>query len=78
MDIRGSILIREGIFLCHRVHTISEAHSTSCPMKTGVISMGVKRPGHEAKPSRPPGTEVNNSWSYTSTSPIRLHGVVLD
>jgi hypothetical protein len=33
--------------------------------------------GGEAERSHPSGTEVKNVWSYTSTPPIRLHGVVL-
>jgi hypothetical protein len=34
-------------------------------------------PGGEADHSPPSGAEVKNEWSYTSTHPIRLHGVVL-
>jgi len=40
-------------------------------------SLGVKRPGCEADHSPPSSAEVKNAWSYTSTFPIRLHGVVL-
>jgi hypothetical protein len=36
----------------------------------------VKRPGREANHSLPPTAEVS-TWSYTSTPPIHLHGVVL-
>jgi hypothetical protein len=43
----------------------------------GVLSLGVKRPGPEADHSPPSSAEVKNKWSYTSTPPIRLHGVVL-
>jgi hypothetical protein len=43
----------------------------------GAISLGIKRPGLEADHSSPSSTEVNNAWSYTSTPPIRLHGVVV-
>jgi len=35
-----------------------------------------KRPWSQADHAPPSGTEVNNVWSYTSTPPIRLHGVV--
>jgi hypothetical protein len=31
----------------------------------------------EADHSPPFSAEVKNAWSYTSTPPIRLHGVVL-
>jgi len=41
------------------------------------LSLGVKRPGFEADHSPPYSAEVKNAWSYTSTAPIRLHGVVL-
>jgi len=39
--------------------------------------VAVKRPGRESDHSPPSGAEVNNAWSYTSTPPIGLHGVVL-
>jgi len=37
----------------------------------------VKRPGREAYHSPPFRVEIKNVWSYTSTPPIRYHGVVL-
>jgi hypothetical protein len=50
----------------------------------GALSLGVKRPGREADHLHPSSAEVKNlwsyggiAWSYTSTSPIRVHGVVL-
>jgi hypothetical protein len=43
----------------------------------GALSLGVKRPGLEANHSPPPSAEVEEVWRYTSTSPIRLHSVVL-
>jgi len=36
----------------------------------------VKRPGHEADHSHLV-PRSKNEWSYTSISPIRLHGMVL-
>jgi hypothetical protein len=44
---------------------------------SGALSIGVKRPGREADHSPPSSAEVKNAWNYTSTPPIRLHGVVL-
>jgi hypothetical protein len=39
----------DGIFsLRYRVQTGSEAHPASCPMRTGAVSPGVKRPAREA------------------------------
>jgi hypothetical protein len=31
------------------------------------VSLGVKRPGHEADSSPPSGAKFKNAWSYTST-----------
>jgi hypothetical protein len=41
------------------------------------LYLGVKRPGREADHSPPSSAEVKNTWSYISTPPICLHGVVL-
>jgi hypothetical protein len=43
----------------------------------GDLSLGVKRPRREADYSPPSNAEVKSAWNYTSTPPIRLHGVVL-
>jgi hypothetical protein len=43
----------------------------------GALSLEIKRQGREADQSPPSSTEVKNTWSYTSTPPIPLHGVVL-
>jgi hypothetical protein len=43
----------------------------------GAPSLEVKWPGHEAGHSPQSSAEVKNAWSYTSTPPVRLHGVVL-
>jgi hypothetical protein len=42
----------------------------------GALSLGVKRPGREADHSPHLVPRSKNMWSYTSTPPIRLHGVV--
>jgi hypothetical protein len=47
------------------------------PRGKGVLSLGIKRPGREADHSPPSSVEVNIVWSYTSSHPTRLHGVVL-
>jgi hypothetical protein len=39
---------------------------------------GVKQLGNEANQSPPSRAEVKNAWNYTSTPPVRLHGVVLN
>jgi len=41
------------------------------------LTSGVKLPGHEADHLPPSRAEVN-AWNYTCSSPIRLHGMVLN
>jgi hypothetical protein len=55
---------------------ISGAHPASYPLGTRGPSLEVKRPGREADSSHPSNAEDKNVWSYTSTPPIRLDGVV--
>jgi hypothetical protein len=43
----------------------------------GALSLGVKQPGRQADHSPPSSAEVKNAWSYTATTPICLHGVVI-
>ena len=43
-----------------------------------VSSSGIKRPGRYAHHSPPPSAKVKNKRSYTSTSPVCLHGVDRD
>jgi hypothetical protein len=47
------------------------------PWVPGAPSLGVKRWRRESNHSPPTGAEIKNEWSYTSTPPIGLHGVVL-
>jgi hypothetical protein len=47
------------------------------PVGTGGSFPGVKRTGREVDHSPPTSVEVKKMWIYTST-PIRLHGVVLN
>jgi hypothetical protein len=44
----------------------------------GALTPGVKRSGREADHSPPSSAEVKNTWRYTPTPPIRVHGVVLN
>jgi hypothetical protein len=53
------------------------SHPASYLMGIRSSFTGVKRPGREGYHSPLASTEVKNAWSYTSTLPIRLHGVVL-
>jgi hypothetical protein len=51
--------------------------TASYPVRTRGSFYGVKRPGREVDHSPPSSSAVKNAWSYASTPPIRLHGVVL-
>jgi hypothetical protein len=42
----------------------------------GAPSLRIKQPGREADHSPPSNAEVNNTWSYTFTPPIRLRGML--
>jgi len=63
--------------LHHRVQNGSGSHPASYSMGTRGSFPGGKRPGREADHSLPSSSRSKNEWSYTSTPPIRLHGVVL-
>jgi len=52
------------------------AHPASSPVVTRASFPGDKA-GREDDHSPPSSAEVKNSWSHTSTPPLRLHGVVL-
>jgi hypothetical protein len=54
--------------LHHRVQNGSGAHPASYAMGSRGYFRGVKRPGREADHQPPSSTEVNKTWSYTSTS----------
>lgn len=43
-----------------------------------VFPPGVKQPQHEGDHSPPSSAMVKNEWSYTSASPICLHGMDRD
>jgi hypothetical protein len=79
LDDRGSIPGRGCNFfsLRHRVQNGSGSHPASYPMGTWGSFPGGKVAGHKADHSPSPSAEVKNEWSYTSTSEICLHGVVL-
>jgi len=53
-------------------------HNPSIQGVLGSLSLVVNWPGHEAGHSLLSSAKVKNAWSCTSTSPIGLHGVVLN
>jgi len=64
----GTFLLATGL------QTGNWAHPASYPMGT----VGVKRPECEAGHITQSSDEVKNAWSYTSTLPTLLRGVVLN
>jgi hypothetical protein len=44
----------------------------------GTLSPGVKRPGREVVHSPQTSAEIKNTWIYTPTPSIPLHGEVLN
>jgi hypothetical protein len=75
--ISSPVIHFSSVLVCFLVQNGSGAHPVSYPMGTRSSFLGVKGPGREADHSPPSSAEVKNAWSYTSTRPIRLHGVVL-
>jgi len=68
-----------GIFSpCHRVHTDSGLNSACYPMGISGSFPGDKATGRESDYCFPSSAAVKNSWSYTSSPPVRLHGAVLN
>jgi hypothetical protein len=67
-----------GIFLFITV-SIPALRPTQAPIQwaPGALSLGIKRTGREADHSPSYSAEITKAWSCISTSPIRLHGVVL-
>jgi len=52
-------------------------HPASYPLDTRALSLGIKRVRYEAVNSPLSSAEVKNAWSYISTSPVPLDGIVL-
>jgi hypothetical protein len=63
--------------LHHHVYTGSGAHPASYLMGTRGTFPRDKAAGREADHWLQSSVEVKNAWNYTSTLPIRPHGVVL-
>jgi hypothetical protein len=64
---------------CEIFHFSTASRPTLGPTQPPIQCVpGVKRPGHEADQLTPTSAEVKNTLIYTSTPPIRLHGIVLN
>jgi hypothetical protein len=61
----------------HRVQTGLKPTQPPIQWVLGALSQVIKRLRREAGHSPPSSAEVKNAWSYTSTPPVRLHGIVL-
>jgi hypothetical protein len=55
--------------LLRSVQTGFGVQPTSCPIGTGTLSPGAKRPEREADHSHPTSAEVKKTWVYTSIPP---------
>jgi hypothetical protein len=71
---RGAVPPNVGSILLSNTPSPSGSHPASYRMGRGD---GIKRQEREADHSPLSSAEVKDAWSYTFTSPIRLHGVVL-
>jgi hypothetical protein len=55
--------------------TLSRSNQFPNQFAPVALSLGLKRPGHEADQLPPSSVEYKNAWSYTSISPhILWHG----
>jgi len=63
--------------LRHRVQTGSGTQAASYPMGTGGSYSGGKKAAAWSWPLTSIFCRVKNAWTYTSTPPLRLQGVVL-
>jgi hypothetical protein len=72
-EVGDLVPVGKEIFLLY----ISQIFSASYPMDTGALSPGVKPPRREARLSTAVNAEVNETWIFLSTTPTRLHDVVL-
>jgi hypothetical protein len=66
-----------GYFFPFAIASRPATHKLLSNWDPGALSRGVRRPGREADHSPPSSVDVKNAWSCNSTSPTRLHGVVL-
>jgi hypothetical protein len=78
MDDRPSSDSRQ-VFFCLRHRVQGELRVPTSVLSSGYcgVSPGVRRPGREAD-SPPSSSEVKNEWSYISTPPICLLGMMLN
>ena len=65
-------------FILQNIRTLSEAHSASYSIRTGVLFRRVKRfrPVFDLSPLS--SADVKSEWSYKSAPPIRFFGVDWD
>jgi hypothetical protein len=61
----------------HRFKIGSGDHPASYQMGVGALTLRIKLPGSEADNSPQSSAQIKNVWSYTSTPPVCLHGVML-
>jgi hypothetical protein len=74
--LKGYLILKTVCFLIKISYLNRKTKYFALQWVAGALSLGVKRPGREDH-SPPSSAGVKNAWSYTSTPPIHLHGVVL-
>jgi hypothetical protein len=67
-----------GIFSSHAASRTALKPTQSPIQRVPVFFPRVKEVGREVDHSPPSSAEVKNEWIYTSTLPVRLHGVMLN
>jgi len=67
----------KGPSLRHRVETGFGVHPASYSMGTEGSSLGMQQPGYFADHSPLSSAKIKNTRHYTSTPPIRFHGVLV-
>jgi len=62
---------------CDRLFARLALRPTQLPIQwvRGTLSLGLKRPGHEADHSPPSSVQRKNKWSYTFLLPYAFHDV---
>jgi hypothetical protein len=64
------------VSLFHHVQTSSGAPASFIEHVLGALTPGLKQLRHETDHSPPCSAEIKNAYSYTSTPPVCLYGMV--
>jgi hypothetical protein len=70
--------VQAGKYIDKFLHWLRDPAGLQSNVYEGIISPGVKQPDREANHSPPSSADVKNTWSYTSSPLINLHGLVIN